>query len=218
MQQRRHSARIVAVFVGLAWASSALPSVGDATAVKTAGPFVGTVVDTAGKPVAGATVWLLGSSKSEYEELAVVAKTTSDEKGRFRIASAKAEDPLGVLRGFRLTARDSRGRIGGQAHSFAPGTNASSKKNADREIAVQETGDFHGRLLDASGKPIAKARIHFESAWLQQPATMTYAFISLPPAVRDEMVAESGVDGIFVIHNLPAVGHGTINIRMQNKR
>ena len=56
---------------------------------KTVGPFVGTVVDTAGKPVAGAKVWLV--SGNSLGDSHIVTETTADQQGRFRIAKTKWE-------------------------------------------------------------------------------------------------------------------------------
>ncbi len=76
----------------------------------TAGPYSGTVLDPAGKPLPGVKVRLLGGS-FEVNPVTMLEATT-DEKGRFQIREAQWQLEA-RSRPPSLFARDSRGRIGG---------------------------------------------------------------------------------------------------------
>jgi len=188
MRYSRRAARVAASLAGLALAVSALPILADQTAGKTVGPFTGTVVDAAGKPVAGATVWLL--TRDDSGKSNVVAETASDEKGRFRIAEVSRDDSSGAPRPLMLTARDSQGRIGGQVRSFSSGPpvpEARSTQFRDMQIALQDVKDYRGRLTDTSGQPMAKAGIRVESCWFDRfepSAGKSYAPFTFPPSLR----------------------------------
>ncbi len=190
------------------------------TAEKTVGPFTGTVVDAAGKPVAGATIWLAGFAQPRevdavprHTDLHLVATTKSDAKGRFQFAEVKRVGTAERAWPFFLSARDSQGRIGGQVHRYTQRVDMTSAKlYQDMQLMVQEVKDYRGRLIDTAGQPIAKARIRPESYSLQQPAEKFYTSSAFPPPLKDELSVETGADGTFTIHNLPVQGQVTLTI------
>ncbi len=182
-----------------------------------AGPFAGVVVEMGGNPAPGATVWLL--NRGEPGEAVTVAETTCDNKGRFRIARLKSHGSAGHASFFVWTARDSKGRIGGQVRSyreFEPGAAAPADSNRDVRIVLQNVRDYHGHLLDAAGKPIAKASIRLRSCWnVPSPQGYSGSMLVFPPKLNDELATKSGGGGSFTLRWLPLRGWARTAVRAE---
>jgi len=193
------------LLVGLTLAVSSSPILADQAAARTIGPFEGTVVDAEGKPVAGATVWLIGGAQDDPQ---IVAETTSDEKGRFQIAKQPWKPPAPSERTVptMLAGRDSTGRIGGSVyygHSQLP--NDISPK--EFRIKLQNVKDCHGRLVDLSGQPIAAAKIRpavWVCEWNREERVQHLIFF--PTRLVKEWTTETAADGRFTLRNLPTIG------------
>ncbi|MGD0518901.1 MAG: carboxypeptidase regulatory-like domain-containing protein [Thermoguttaceae bacterium] len=181
-------------------------------AEKTVGPFLGTVVDSAEKPVAGAKVWLQGG-RSYPDGLQVLAQTTSDEKGRFQLEKVKYENPPNRGVGITFLARDAKGRMGGSHSIGQTPLNAQSK---EMQIKLQEVKDCQGRLIDASGQPIAKAKIR-PTAWdyIRRDGNFRQEIFFIHTDLGNELAAETGADGSFTLRNVPAIGR--INAKISAK-
>lgn len=184
-----------------------LPILGQDTAAepaeKTVGPFSGAVVDAAEKPVAGAKVWLLGGSLPN--SIRALAQTVSGENGRFQFEKVKYEIPSERGEPVLFLARDAGGRIGG-ADRFQQGPNNAQPK--ELQLKLQEVKDCRGRLTDASGQPITKAKIrpmfwsyeHREERFFGQELFFIHADLG------NELAAETDAGGDFTLRNVPAMG------------
>lgn len=180
---------------------------------KTIGPFEGRVVDVAGKPVAGAAVWLIGGT---YDDPQIVVETTSDKEGRFKIAKQprKTSTPSERTISAMLAARDSTGRIGGAYNYYRnPFGDLAAK---EFRIKLQNLKDCQGRLVDAAGQPVAKAIVE-PSEWTTYPSREepNQQIVYFPTSLRKKMTTETGPDGRFSFHNLPAVGNLGVKIRAE---
>jgi protocatechuate 3,4-dioxygenase beta subunit len=178
---------------------------------KPLGPFSGTVVDDAGKPVSGATVWLLGGT---YRDPQIVAETTSDEQGGFKFAERKWDTIGERAMSPTIAARDKQGRVGGQIHEYNR-SSADSESNRFRNLKVkmQSVKDCSARLLDEAGKPLAKAKIRPRTwSWEQREGNFVQELIFYPAKLAQDMAVESDADGNFTLHNIPAKGRISANV------
>ncbi len=184
----------------------------NATKKHLVGPFRGTVVDAAGKPVAGATVWLIGGVQDDPQ---IVAKTTSDKKGQFHIAKqpwTMPASPPGHALPTMLAARDSSGRIGGSMY-YGNQRLPNDVSPKEFRIKLQNVKDCHGRLTDRSGQPIAGAKIRptmWSCDWDAEERVQHLIF--LPSRLAKEMATETGADGRFTLRSLPTIGHLSANV------
>jgi protocatechuate 3,4-dioxygenase beta subunit len=178
---------------------------------RTVGPFTGRVVDMAGKPVAKATVWLIGGS---HDAPRIVAETTSDEKGLFYIAkqtwsmSTRSQSALSTM----LAARDSAGRIGGSTYyNRSEFPDDASKK--EFRIKLHDVKDLQGRLVDRSGQPIAGATVR-AIIWSRDydREEQIQHIVYLPDRFAEEWTTKSGADGRFTLRKLPTVGRVGVKI------
>jgi protocatechuate 3,4-dioxygenase beta subunit len=177
-------------------------------AEKTMGPFAGTVVDSAGKPVAGAKVLLRDGPNQN--DIRVIAQTTSDEKGRFQFEKVKCKLPRQIGYAEMFLARDAAGRIGGVDRY--PDENGSK----EFQIKLQEVKDCRGRLIDASGQPIPKAKIR-PTGWTYEhrEGGFRQELFFIHADLGNELAAETDADGAFILRNVPVLGR--INARITAK-
>jgi hypothetical protein len=177
---------------------------------KTVGPFVGTVVDAAGKPVTGVTVWLV--SGNPLGDSQIVTQTTTNQQGRFRIAERKWEGSAEGIPFPALVARDPLRRIGGQIQRSRGDAKPSP---AEFQLRPREVKEYRGRLVDASGRPIAKASIRPRSFAQTRGEDGDYSNIFFPVEWEKELTAESGADGAFTIREFPSDGALFVSIRAE---
>ena len=113
----------------------------------------GTVVDPAGRPVAGAQVAPTTLSGNPVDQLGVL----TDAEGRFRLEGVPRSEPVHVM----------AIRRGGVAPAVeVPADSAEPVRlTLDAEKAVA----MAGRVIDANGRPVAGARVHIELTWEQGP-------------------------------------------------
>src|SRR4029079_2009033 len=104
------------------------------------GALTGLVVDPLGRPVAGAEVWGLF-----YQEK--VGPTRSDDDGRFRLPALKADKPMTIWADAPGLARERRDDV-----RIFPG-----KDRDIGRITLLPGPRIRGRVVDAQGKPIARA-------------------------------------------------------------
>ena len=143
-------ATLILVIVGVL----ALPTFGqEKAAERTIGPFKGIVVDPAGKPAAGATVWVV--NRSARGDSHIVARATADEQGRFGIAEIKWDTAAQGGPFPELIARDSQHRIGGQLRYSRPRI---EPPTAEARLKLQDVKEYRGRLTDTAGEPIPVPR------------------------------------------------------------
>jgi protocatechuate 3,4-dioxygenase beta subunit len=215
-QSRRWHAVACAVVAG--FASLLITVAGQAASPQAAakkenlvGPFQGTVVDVAGKPVAGAAVWLVGGLQDDPQ---IVAETTSDQKGRFQIGKqpwkllASPEHAIPTM----LTARDSSGRIGGSVY-YGERQRGDGSSPREFQIKLQNVRDCRVRLTDSAGKPIVGAKIRptqWATDWSQEEQMQHLIF--LPTRLVNEMATETDADGRFTVRRLPTVGRISVSI------
>lgn len=191
--------------------------------------ITGNVVDMERKPVAGATVWLLflgNNPRTPSPSPPVIAQAESNEKGQFHVKSVKWTPPPGFARRYPAlfershgfpsfliaVARDSLGRIGGQVYK-------PNDPGSRDQIQLQNSKDYHGRLVDTSGQPIAGARIipegfrheyaSFRHSTNPFPFMMSFPF---PPALQVERTVKTNARGAFTIRNLPVRGEISLSI------
>lgn len=161
----------------------------------------GRVVDTAGKPLAGATVVLPVTSYLDYPWTDLELVTTTDRDGRYTFASlpkASSHDPPVVhVPGYRyvsggrwagLTVRDAQGERVLMRH---PKYHATVLARVDQLCA--------GVVLDLDGRPVAGARVLALDCTADQPA-------------------RTGTDGRFILRRLPAGPLTLVAIRGETER
>jgi len=180
-------------------------------AASTVGPITGMVVDAAGKPAAGAKVWLLGTDAYFIGAPRTVAEATTDEKGRFQMPAVKWERSAPTGLPPFLAACDAQGRIGAselQASWWSKNTLPSNCK-----ITLVEGRECEGRMVDAAGKPIAKAAI-VPLLWLGGQTTPGgYTILVLPAELQKELTTETDADGRFRFKQFPGSGQVYARIR-----
>jgi protocatechuate 3,4-dioxygenase beta subunit len=161
------------------------------------GPVVGTVADPTGQPSVGTKVLLLAGKRGVPPE--VLQQTTTDARGRFQFKQQEYEfvrgtESLGVF------AEDAQGRIGGDSRvSFGSGPSTQ-----EVHFGLRDVKDYQGRLVDAGGKPIAKARIEL-MAWRGDGERSMESFPFSPERIRQSS-GESAEDGSFTLRGVPGVG------------
>lgn len=193
------------LLAALSWDGSQTVLYGqEKAAEKSLGPFSGTVVDAAGKPVAGATVWLLSD---DFLDAKAFEETRSDQEGRFQFAEKKW-DLTGRRGGPEITARDMQGRIGGQVRErVASPTEAPANPYQNIKVKLQEVKECQGRLVDESNHPIAKAKIRPTMwSWERREENFMQDLIFLPANLTNEMAVETDADGRFTLAGIPTVG------------
>ena len=83
-----------------------------AAAASNVGPVSGVVVDPAGKPAAGAKVWLVSVDVYFFHAPQTLAEATTDEKGKFQLPAVKWKRSNPNAPPPMLAARDAQGRLG----------------------------------------------------------------------------------------------------------
>jgi 5-hydroxyisourate hydrolase-like protein (transthyretin family) len=174
------------------------------TAPPPAGALAGKIVDAAGQPAAGATVWLFGGSSEDLKDF---EKTTTDAQGRFTFLEAKAKYgdlPFGSLP--HVFVQSAAGQIGWARQLWSY---EQKKPLQDVRIHLIETRPYRGRLVDASGSPIVKAGIRPKSLDSKIPGRSQghghddYYSATLSSEFSQKCRAETADDGSFMLDFLP---------------
>jgi hypothetical protein len=155
------------------------------------GAVTGLVVDLQGRPVAGAEVWGLS-----YQEKA--GPTRSDADGRFRLPALKADKPVTIWADAPGLARERRDDV----HIY-PGK--------DRDIGrltLLPGTRIRGRVVDAQGKPVARANIKLKLYRHQLGHTIS--------SQGTEWTFAADGDGRFATPPLPA-GSGNFSLSAPGK-
>lgn len=167
--------------------------------------FAGMVTDQ-GKPVAGATVWLLeGSPESPGMESAkpILFQTTTDHQGQFRLPYCKDKSLAGIL------VRAVDGRMS-EIKNFAVTDDPLHLK-----CELPPGKEYRGRLVDQTGKPWAGAVIHTERVLggerKRTDLGQTYfpshdQHVEVPRLLQQQFQVITGPDGSFVLPGIPHPG------------
>lgn len=158
----------------------------------------GIVRDSAGRPVAGARVWMMSfrsfveaSLRIEWKSL---GETTSDADGKFQWHWQRPiEDQwlwiTPVTRG----------------PDKSPGWGEASKVDQATAVSVtlRPTRNVQGRLVDVAGMPIGGAKIR-PVAFSGKPKQKVRDGFTVPEAMSDQYLATTKGDGEFTIIDVPA--------------
>ncbi len=144
-------------------------------------PLNGTVVDSAGRPVAGATVWL-GDTIATRPGPEVLATARTDDRGRFRLERADDLAGRGVMwsptlwayhPGSRVAFREFKGNV--------PGADEPVR------LVLGPPASTALRVLQADGKPAQGARVRLVQANFKAPRP--------PDGMLDRLAATTNADG-----------------------
>ncbi|MGD0517200.1 MAG: carboxypeptidase regulatory-like domain-containing protein, partial [Thermoguttaceae bacterium] len=174
----------------------------EALATEPADALAGQVLDADGKPAPKATVWLIGGLPFDGDTKAL-EKIETDDQGRFVFPDAKSKHGQSQrwIREPELLARGAQGQLGwGSDIWIYP------QKNPRQDIRVKLAAvqEYRGRLVDASGRPIAKAHILPKYLVYEVPARIHNKIADLLPELAEHYSCDTGDDGEFTIKQMPA--------------
>lgn len=147
---------------------------------KAAQPFSSSVVDEAGKPIAGAKVHIYSSAKAP-----VVLVTGKDGKFTYR-------PPVGTRKGgYRVLAVAS-----GYAYCLASG----DPQGLAKPMVLRKEQLLKGMVVDESGKPLDGVAVSVDYAWgYSRTGGSSYDLYNMPLAPK----ATTDAKGAFVLRHLP---------------
>jgi hypothetical protein len=155
----------------------------------------GRVVDRAGVAVPGVPIWAIGG---EREHPRVVAKTTTDTRGRF-VLPPLSEPPGPQDSDFlEILAIDRDGRFGWRLTGWPK-----YPQPGDLRIVLDPVGEVRGRVQDHEGRPIAAAEITTNSVYripVDHPGPDS---IEMPTELAAPFRATTAADGTFAIKGVP---------------
>lgn len=178
------------------------PNRTDNRSIKRVVRIFGEVRDAANRPVADATVWLIGSLPGEGPRASSpsepIAKTRSGADGHFAFFE-RAENRYLRKTMPDIVARDSQGRLGWNPRFIQPGLNS---------IRLYEVRDVRGRVIDVDGRPLAGVRVAPQS-FVRLPAGehSSSDYTELFPELAAEFETRTAADGSFVLAKIPAGVH-----------
>lgn len=170
--------------------------------------IAGTVSDANARPMAGATVWLLGGKWGD-ELLTRRAETITDEQGRFSFRQFMADDLFKRTSDQQfptIIVRDKSRRLGWISNFQAP----VAKKI---KVKLHEVADLRGQLVDLSGRPIAGAVIRPQSVNALKLQDDGFEGTSLARELAEEWETTTTDDGRFMLSHVPLDGSLTARIR-----
>ncbi len=183
---------VAALADGRGWRSYPVPVAGDVEMrLHPARVVAGTVLDAAGRPIAGARVLGVVTSWAGFSERVLGPLTGAD--GRFRF-SWLPEAPRGVAQTPRVLAH----RRGAGHSPVAVLSSAPAAGESDLELRLGGERELRGRVRRADGEPIAGA--HVEVTW--DTANIAAQELSLASA-SDLLVTTTGPDGRFRMTGVP---------------
>jgi hypothetical protein len=160
-----------------------------------AGPgltFSGTVRHH-GRPVAGATVWLMQAFALD-ERPGPTPQTTTDAQGRFALTYPPGEHG----RQRCVVARDAQGCLGWLEFYW----DAELHLEPALRVELSDVGDARGRLTDAAGAPLPRVPVQALSLNLARASDESGRAFNLPPALANEYATVAGDDGSFVLRGV----------------
>jgi Carboxypeptidase regulatory-like domain len=173
----------------------------EALAAEPAGNLAGQVLDADGKPAAGATIWLIGGPYTEQNPK-ILETATADDQGRFVFSDMKTKHPA-TQSGMRwpvLFARSGQDQIGWESKTWDRRRKAPSQAAHIKLAAVQE---YRARLVDASGRPIAKARIKPLYWYFGAPGYSDSFGVQLHGKLSEQYASETDGEGEFTYKQMP---------------
>jgi len=166
--------------------------------------MAGQVLDPSGKPAAGATVWLVGGPYDE--DAKTLERGVVDAQGRFVFAQVESKYIRPRAWPPHLAASDSQGRLGWSPFPWVrQGAGKWTPQQALR-ITLFAVEPYRGRLVDAAGRPIAKATICPESLASDSLDDPHRLGAELPAELARDLTCQTAADGTFTVPRLPAVG------------
>ena len=144
-------------------------------------PLSGTVVDAEGHPVAGATVWL-GDTFGPRRGPEVLAATTTDDRGRFRLDRADDLAGRGPQWSPTLWAYKPGSRVG-----FLEFKKALPKADEPVRITLGPPASTALRVLQPGGKPAQVTRVRLVATNLKAPRP--------PDTMLDGLAVTTDADG-----------------------
>ena len=142
--------------------------------------LTGTVRDDAGRPVAGASIRLFAEGWGSVPPV-----DATDDSGRFTAAGVEPG-------GYWLAAR-----AGARAPTLAR-VAVDARDEASAELIVADGGSVTGRIVDAAGRPVARATVRPDAFEGQ----------GLPALLSDALAATASGDGVFTVGPLPPGAFG----------
>ena len=151
-------------------------------------PLNGTVVDSDGRPVAGATVWL-GDTIATREVPEVLATAQTDDRGRFRLDRADDLVGRGGMWSPTLWAYHPGARVA--FHEFKGNL---PKADEPVRLALGPPAATALRVLQPDGKPVKGARVRLVQAHFKAPRP--------PDQMLDRLAATTDADGRATLDGL----------------
>ena len=184
---RRHLALVAAI---AAFLPAAAPAAQDDPATVIAGQVR---ID---QPLAEPdNVWLLAG---DYQTTQVVARTRTDLRGRFRFERKDVEDDI-------FTAHRDVAVVARRGNKAVGWVRPVRKENRQKVVVdLHPTRDFHGRLLDTGGKPVAGVEVQpdmFVGTPLSESGSNG---LRLPDEWSQRWAARSDADGRFTLPSMVA--------------
>lgn len=151
-------------------------------------PLAGTVEDSAGRPVAGATVWL-GDTVATNKGPEVLAKAETDAQGRFRLERAADLTGRGVYWSPTLWAFKPGARI-----AFVEFKGNLPAAEEPVRLTLGPPASTALRVVRPDGSPAAGTRVRVVMTLLKAPTP--------PDGLLDRLAATTGADGRATIDGL----------------
>jgi protocatechuate 3,4-dioxygenase beta subunit len=191
----------------------------DSAAKPPAVRYCGVVTDPEGKPAVGCAVWLLqvintADSTHVYTSSSptVAEEVTTDSVGRFAFRTPRPAPfrgpPGAAYTTHTFFARDAKKRLGWPIPARRGGSSALSQRPGEMQIKLAALQDYHSRMENDLGQPIAKTTIEpiiFASGDFSKSSDST-SYGSLPAALIKEMTVETATDGGFILRGVPSTG------------
>ena len=176
--------------------------------------LAGRVVDTNGKGVAGATVWVVGGTENAPE---TVAETVTDVDGNFRLT--KLPDPATGNPASKLLPRPKPYSVVGRAKdgrlAWTGGFQITRQNPKDLRLQLTERADVRGRLVDQAGKPISGLEI-MPTALVRNEQTLSGMIQAiLPSSLASSLRVTTAADGSFVFAGWPRFSFVKAKIRVE---
>lgn len=168
------------------------------------------VVKAEGKAVPGATVWLIGGDFAEGNS--ILATTTTNERGEFRIPYVKNQSLHGLF------VRTIDGRMG----NILPFSFHSTLDPLHLTCDIPLRRTFTGKLVDQTGAPWVGAVVTpiaftggVKRTFRESSFWPMDDHLQVPQVLREKFAATTQEDGTFKIHGAPLTGlfHAQVELK-----